>query len=105
MGGGRCGSRPQSGLHGAVCGLVRGKERREEALLGCQWASAGREKKKKAGPEPRVGPEWKKMNFSKSNHFPNLFSLFSILSQIQIKFEFNFKSSSPTLNQKLYASA
>ena len=65
----------------------------------------GKERKMGTGPIPGVGPEWKKMIFfSKSNHFPNLFSLFSILSQIQIKFEFNFKSSSPTLNQKPYAS-
>jgi len=30
---------------------------------------------------------------------------FSILSQIQMEFEFNFKPTSPTLNQKQYASA
>ena len=69
-------------------------------------ACAGRGEKEKAGPETGVGPEWKKVIFFKNkNLFPNLFSLFSILSQIKIEFEFNFKSTSPTLNQKQYASA
>ena len=43
--------------------------------------------------------------FPKSNIFPILFSPFPFLSQIQISFEFTFKSSSPTLNQKPYDSA
>jgi len=85
-------------------------ERKEEkggrARLGRQWASAGRGRKKGTGPELGVGLEWKKgIFFSKTKPFPNLFSLFSILSQIQIRFEFNFKSTSPTLIQKPYASA
>ena len=75
-------------------------------MAGPPAGQCGKGEKKKTGPEPRVGPEWKKGNFfSKTKPFPNLFSLFSILSQIQIKFEFNFKLSSPTLNQKPYASA
>ena len=100
---------------GPVIGLERsrpaaGENRKEKGRegKGC-WAASGPaqegEEKEKAGPEPGVGPKWKKMNFSKSNHFPNLFPLFSILSQIQIEFEFNFESTSPTFNQKQYALA
>ena len=43
-----------------------------------QAAEAGQrgKKKRKRGWAGSVGPKWKKMNFSKSNHFPNLFPLF-----------------------------
>jgi len=71
---GRCGkgaaaqaSRPPSGPRGAVAGRPSG-----------QAAEAGQrgKKKRKRGWAGSVGPKWKKMNFSKSNHFPNLFPLF-----------------------------
>ena len=103
---GACCRKSQAG-RGAKLGrarCVRGMKEKGRAVQ--LRASAGRGKKEKARPEPGVGPEWKKVIFfSKTKPFPNLFSLFSILSQLQIKFEFNFKSSSPTLNQKQYASA
>ena len=66
----------------------------------------GKGGKKGLGQNLGLGQNGRKVIFfSKTKPFPNLFSLFSILSQIQIKFEFNFKSSSPTLNQKPYALA
>ena len=90
---GRCGEKERP----RAVEKKRGKGRHGWAASG---PSAGRKEKLGSGLIPGVGPKWKKMNFSKSNHFPNLFPLFSILSQIQIEFEFNFESTSPTFNQK-----
>jgi len=49
---GRAVGRRQAGLR-AVAGQCGGKERREEALLGCQWAAREGEKRKK-----RLGLCW-----------------------------------------------
>ena len=115
----------------ALCGARAGERKRPRGAGQCgqaaEWAGASRPgaRKKKRGRKDLAGPpagqcgkgekkrDWartwgwaimeERYFFSKTNHLPNLFSLFSILSQIQIKFEFNFKSSSPTLNQKQYA--
>ena len=58
---------PNWATRGAVAGRPPG-----------QAAEAGQrgKKKRKRGWAGSVGPKWKKMNFSKSNHFPNLFPLF-----------------------------
>ena len=60
------------------------KKRGRKGAAGLPVSQCGKERKMGTGPIPGVGPEWKKMNFSKSNHFPNLFPLFSVLSQIQM---------------------
>jgi len=86
------------------CGqAVREEKRREEgeARLGRQRAIVGRGRKRKGQAYARLNKEEKEI-FQKQNLFQNYFSF---LSQIQIEFEFNFKSSSPTLNQKQYAFA
>ena len=80
-----------------------GKNRKEEgwARLGRQWASAGRREK---GWADLVGLKREEDElFFKIKSFSK--SIFSFLSQIQIEFEFNFESTSPTFNQKQYAPA
>ena len=85
------------------------KERRKEEKGRDAGPPAGQRGKgrKRKGQAQNWG--WTRMEegnfFQKQKPFPNLFSLFSILSQIKIEFEFNFKSTSPTLNQKQFASA
>ena len=55
----------------ATCGAVAGRPPGQAAEAGQRG-----KKKRKRGWAGSVGPKWKKMNFSKSNHFPNLFPLF-----------------------------
>ena len=52
-------------------GAVAGRPPGQAAKVGQRG-----KKKRKRGWAGSVGPKWKKMNFSKSNHFPNLFPLF-----------------------------
>ena len=81
------------------------EEKRREEGGGAAGPLAGQHRKgeKKEGrADSRAGLKMKEGRiFQKQNLFQ---FYFSILSQIQIEFEFNFKSSSPTLNQKPYAS-
>ena len=73
LGHARCGpvregsSGPKRAGHAVQCGQATGIGRRSRPA----W-----EKEKEKGLAGSVGPKWKKMNFSKSNHFPNLFPLF-----------------------------
>ena len=55
----------------ATRGAVAGRPPRQAAEAGQRG-----KKKRKRGWAGSVGPKWKKMNFSTSNHFPNLFPLF-----------------------------
>ena len=69
-GAGRCGkgaAGPSKQAARCSCGKAAGTGRRSRPA----W-----EKEKEKGLAGSVGPKWKKMNFSKSNHFPNLFPLF-----------------------------
>ena len=74
-----------SGSLAACCGKSRAGRGAKLGHARCSCGQAARtgrrsrparEKEKEKGLAGSVGPKWKKMNFSKSNHFPNLFPLF-----------------------------